>query len=57
MSKRHEMMALKGKLKAVKNTIERLKRDLHNSGKETLMLRSKLSLVEVQLGFSGSWLW
>lgn len=43
-------LALKGQLKAMENTIERLKKDVDTSSQEALMLRSKLSLVEAHLG-------
>lgn len=43
-------MALKGKLKVVKNTIKRLRKDLDNSGQKTMMFWSKLSFTEAQLG-------
>lgn len=42
-------MALKGQLKAVENTIERLKKDTNTSGQQ-VMLQSKLSLAEAHLG-------
>lgn len=45
-----EAMILKGQLRTVENTIERLKKDVEISDQEAKMLQSKLSLMEAHLG-------
>lgn len=45
-----EALVLKGQLKVVENTIERLKKDVDANSQEVVMLRSKLLLIEAHLG-------
>lgn len=52
-----EAMILKGQLRTVENTIERLKKDVEISDQEAKMLQSKLSLMEAHLGGVDTRLW
>lgn len=47
-------MVLKGKLKVAKKTIENMRGKVDRSAQEVKALHSKLSLVEVHLGATGT---